>query len=196
VNAATATLYGAIIAGTFALLGVVIERLLRSTGRVRCEASLLFPLRLTGVEKEPGYPRDVPPHEADEAAGATGVSYHCAVDLFNGKEVPTGLRDIAVVFIDSSGKRFLDHPDNPESARRTSAGTFIFDRLAILNLQPLQFKRLEMRGEFGKDAANALLSGRWERIVFEAQRPKRPFFGILGSKTYRETIINSQEVPG
>jgi len=34
VSAATATLTGAIIAGTFALLGVVVERLLRSSGRL------------------------------------------------------------------------------------------------------------------------------------------------------------------
>ena len=37
VSAATATLYGAIIAGTFALLGVLVERLLRSSGRLWCE---------------------------------------------------------------------------------------------------------------------------------------------------------------
>lgn len=36
-SAATATLYGAIIAGTFALLGVLVERLLRSSGRLWCE---------------------------------------------------------------------------------------------------------------------------------------------------------------
>jgi hypothetical protein len=28
----------------------------------------------------------------------------------------------------------------------------------------------------------------WRRIDFEAGRPKRPFLGILGSKTYRKTI--------
>jgi hypothetical protein len=49
VSAATATLYGAVIAGTFALLGVVNEQLLRSSGRVRCEASFLAPLQLTDV---------------------------------------------------------------------------------------------------------------------------------------------------
>ena len=38
-NAAEATLYGAIIAGTFALLGVLAERLLRLTGLLRFEAS-------------------------------------------------------------------------------------------------------------------------------------------------------------
>ena len=36
-SAATATLCGAIIAGTFALLGVLVERLLRSSGRLWCE---------------------------------------------------------------------------------------------------------------------------------------------------------------
>ena len=35
-TAATATLYGAIIAGTFTLLGVVVERLIQRYGRVRC----------------------------------------------------------------------------------------------------------------------------------------------------------------
>jgi len=179
----------AIVVGVFGVLGVVagvlVERIARSWGRLRCEASVRS-LRLTGVEDEEGYPREVRLEDADETTEANGASYHAALTLFNGKEVPTGLRDLAVVFVSADGRREPDHPDDPESARRTSAGTFIFDRLAVLNLQPRQFKRLELRGEFGKDAADALKTGRWERIMFEAQRPKRP---LLWRKTYRKTII-------
>jgi hypothetical protein len=45
---------------------------------------------------------------------------------------------------------------------------------------------------FGKDAADAIKTRRWKRIDFVAERPKRPFLGILGSKTYRKTILKPE----
>jgi hypothetical protein len=101
VTAAEATLYGPVIAGVFALLGVMVERLLRLLGRLRFEAS--------GWERdfyggEDDYTFGIIPDE-DAEKEATQVRYRTAITLFNGKEVPTGLQDIAIVLVRDDGKR-------------------------------------------------------------------------------------------
>jgi hypothetical protein len=52
VSAATATLYGAIIAGTFTLLGVVVERLIQRYGSVRCVIKPIEIYISTGMSEE------------------------------------------------------------------------------------------------------------------------------------------------
>jgi hypothetical protein len=192
VTAAEATLYGAIFAGTFALLGVVIERLLRLAGLLRFEASVER-LLLTGHQDEGGYERNVPLEEADETTEAEGVAYTVAIDLFNGKEVPTGLRNVRVEMILDNGRSVESRPDDLETERQHPIRVerslrIIIDKLDVLNIPPRQFVHKELRGSFGKEAAKALSVGRWRSIDFVADRPKRPFLGILGSKTYRKTI--------
>jgi hypothetical protein len=48
---------------------------------------------------------------------------------------------------------------------------------------------MELQGEFDQVGVLALASETWNRIDFVGKSPKRPFMGILGSKTYRKTII-------
>lgn len=183
-SATTATL----LAGSFAaLLGVVVERLLRLTGLLRFEASEPS-LMLTGVLDKEGLPRNVNWKVADETTEADGVEYRFAIDLFNGKEVPTGLRDVTVVFVHNDGHRQRSSPYDSETGRQVS-GRLIADQLVVINVSPRQFVRKELHGYFGKEEADAVKTGRWERtLVFEAKRPKRPILGILGSKTYHKTI--------
>ena len=45
-----------------------------------------------------------------------------------------------------------------------------------------------LHGYFGKEMEDALKTRRWERIEFVAERPARPIFGVLGSKTHRKTL--------
>jgi hypothetical protein len=181
------------IAGTLlgVVVGAVIERLLRSWGRVRCECSLLSPLTLTGE----GYPRDVPLDEADENMEATGVFYRCVVELFSGLEVPTGLRDARIELVLADGGWLASHPDDLSTGKTVHFPGSVpggpprertrYDTLGVVNLPPRQFVRKELRGEFGKDAADALKTGAWKRLVFEARRPKRP---LLWRRAYRKTI--------
>jgi hypothetical protein len=178
------------------VVGALIERLLRSWGRVRCEASLTQPLRLTGVkEEEPGYPRDfaLEVEVANETTRAAGVSYECTVDLFNGSEVPTGLHDARIELVLANGRRLTSHPEDlgtGKTVQTPGIGTQyqvrVYDTLGVINLPSRQFVRMELRGGFGKDAADALKTGRWKRIVFEARRPKRP---LLWRRVYRKTIV-------
>jgi hypothetical protein len=49
---------------------------------------------------------------------------------------------------------------------------------------------MELQGEFDRAGVLALASEKWRRIEFVGERPKRPILGVLGSKTYRETITD------
>jgi hypothetical protein len=63
----------------------------------------------------------------------------------------------------------------------------------IVNIPPRQFVHIEFRGSFdSREAVTALTSAKWQRVEFEAKRPKRPFLGILGRKTFRKTITDPE----
>jgi len=163
---------------------VVIERLLRLAGRLRFEASEPS-LVLTGVLDKEGLPRNVSWKDAEETTEADGVYYRFAIDLFNGKEVPTGLRDVLVVFVHHGGRREPSPPYDSKTGRQVS-GRLVADELEVINVSPRQFVRTELHGYFGKEEADAIKTGRWKRMVFETKRPKRP---LLWRKTYRKIII-------
>jgi hypothetical protein len=131
VSAASATLIAGGLAILGTLLGVVIERLMRLIGRLRFEASVLW-LVLTDVIDEDGYPRNVSWRDADEKTEASGVRYTFAMDLFNGKEAPTGLRDPLVVLVRDDGERF--------EGRTLEVGPPESRMQDVINLLPRQFK--------------------------------------------------------
>jgi hypothetical protein len=106
-SGAEAALYGAIIAGAFTLLGVVTERILRLMGFLRFEA-YEWEKRFTGALNNRNENPEVEPAQA--AASAERVDYRFAIDLFNGKEIPTGLRDIKVVLIREDGEPLTSQP--------------------------------------------------------------------------------------
>jgi hypothetical protein len=185
-----ATLYGAIVAGTFTLLGVMIERLLRLIGRVRCEASASA-LNFFGSPDEGVIGRTIPWYELDEKAAEIAIlhnlSYRVGIDFYNGKEAPSGLRDVRVELVLDRGKRFVDRPMDMRSPATATPGRMprkAYDALEVVNLPPRQFVHEELSGSFGKAAAEACKDREW-RIEFVAQRPKRP---LLWRKTYRKTI--------
>jgi hypothetical protein len=76
-----------------ALLGVALglfgERLMRAWGRLRCDS---YGWEIRYVGERPRWEGEIPAEEAEYRAH--GVEYRVSIDLFNGKEVPTGLRDI------------------------------------------------------------------------------------------------------
>jgi hypothetical protein len=120
------------------------------------------------------------------------VSYVFAVDLFNGKEVPTGMHDITVEIVLDNGKRVTSQPLDNDTYRGHSQ-IRMYDELAVINLPPRQFVRKELRGGFGTEVASALVSGKWRRMEFVGEFPRRPIFGVLGSKTYRKTITKPRD---
>lgn len=195
-SGAEAALYGAFIAGGFTLLGLVVERVLRSMGFLRFEASEW------DAKFASGDAWDRKELSSDEAAASAErveyrlaldrVEYSFAVDLFNGKEVPTGLRDIKVELIRKEGEPLTSRPEDRQSGRREHPHQALhYSRVDVINLAPRQFLRMELQGEFDREGVLALASEeKWRRIDFVGKRPKRPLLGILGSKTYRKTITN------
>jgi hypothetical protein len=190
-DAATATLYGAAIAGVFTLLGVLIERLLRLTGALWFEASELS-LEFFGAT-DPWDAKGVAWELANETTPAEEAEYRFAIDLFNGKEVPTGLRDIKVVLVRKGGEPLTSQPVDSTSARITDKFSGpTYSAVKVLNIPPHQFVRKELRGSFDKEAAETIRDGKWRSIDFVGEFPSRPILGILGSKTYRKTITKHQ----
>jgi hypothetical protein len=179
VSATTATL----IAGSFALLGVVIERLLRLIGLLRFKASG-WEQKFRGNDETYGF-AEVPIERVEK--DATGVDYRCAIDLFNGKEVPTGLRDIMIVLVREDGDSLTSRPyDLMSVGRDPSFDVLTRSDVDIINVPPRQFVREELAASFDREGAVALATGRWERAEFVGERPKRP---LLWRKTYRRTIV-------
>jgi hypothetical protein len=186
-SGAEAALYGALIAGAFTLLGVVVERVLRLVGFLRFEA-YEWERKFTGALNNRNEYPEVEPAQA--AAAAERVDYRFSIDLFNGKEIPTGLRDIKVVLIREDGEPLTSQPYDLASLRHEElTGRLAYDTVDVVNIPPRQFVHIDFRGSFdSREAVTALTSAKWQRMEFEAKRPKRPFFGLLGSKTYRKTI--------
>src|SRR5919112_823404 len=115
-SGAEAALYGAIIAGAFTLLGVVVERVLRLTGFLHFEASE-WETRFTAARNVWGEFEEISPDEA--ATSAQRVEFTFDVDLFNGKEVPTGLRDIKVELVRKEGESLTSRTeDRPSGSSR------------------------------------------------------------------------------
>ena len=190
VSTTTATIIAGLLAILGTLLGVVVERLLRPMGRVTCEAEASY-LDFVGSPEDTGGVSRRPWYELDEQADLHSLLYGVDIDFYNGKDAPTGLRDVRVELVLDGGKRFVDRPSDmsstttPIAQRRT--GT-IYDKLEVVNLPPRQFVHEELSGSFGKAASEACKNRGW-RIEFVAQRPKRP---LLWRKTYRTTITKPQ----
>jgi|SRR5215212_287660 len=192
-SGAEAALYGAIIAGVFTLLGVIVERLLRLTGFLRFEV-YEWDRKFTEARNGYGDYKEVMPEEASSLA--EHVRYRLVIDLFNGKEVPTGLRDIKVALVRKDGEPLTNLPRDEQSRSHDSrTGVLRYSRVDVLNFAPRQFVRMELTGEFDREGVLALASEKWKRIEFVGERPKRPFLGILGSKTYRKTIERRSSRP-
>ena len=73
------------------VVGVLTERIARALGRLRCEASG-WETKFTSALTKFGEFREIEPGQAEMLARR--VEYRFAIDLYNGKEVPAGLRDI------------------------------------------------------------------------------------------------------
>lgn len=181
VSQPTVTLLAALIGVSGALAGLVVERFLRSFGRMWCEPSG-WEMKFLSNFNEYGESNEVVPEEAD------GVTYSVRLDLFNGKEIPVGLRDITIVFVCEGGE--VSNKPWDSTTGKFSSGRTDYEKLVVVNLSPRQWVHLPLRGGFGEQDEIRLLAG-WSRVDFVGQRQRR---GIIESKTYRETIA-TKEVP-
>jgi hypothetical protein len=177
------------IAGTLlgVVVGALIERLLRLSGRLRFEAPRGWEYDFYRGDPEDSYTFGIITDE-DPEKEATQVRYRVAINLFNGKEVPTGLQDIAIVLVHEDGKRSSpSRPDDLTTGRPTQHSGYQYDAVTTINVPPRQFVHKDLSGSFGREEAVALATGKWNRVEFVGKRPKRP---LLWRKTYRKTIQN------
>lgn len=172
----TVTLLAALTAGSFALAGLVIERFLRSFGRLWCESSG-WEMRFVAEGDPMGGLEEVVPEKAE------GLEYSVRLDLFNGKEIPVGLRDITIVFVCEGGEELVHKPSSSTSGT-FSYGSIDYAKLEVVNLRPRQWEHLPLHGVFNDQSEARLLAG-WRRVDFVGQRQRR---GLLEQKTYRKTI--------
>ncbi len=171
------TLLAALIGVFGALSGLVVERLLRALGRMWCEpAGWKLKFMVRNHTERGGYSDvEVEPTEAPEGAW---VTYSASLDLYNGKEIPVGLRDISVVFIHDGSK--LIHKPWDATSGVFSYGHTTYATLVTVNLSPCQWVRLELLGTVREVEA---MKG-WRRAEFVGQR--RGAFGRR--RTFQKTI--------
>ncbi len=192
-SAETATLIAAGIGAVAALAGVVVERLLRFWGRLWCEKSewvVRFSPQGSYLE---GYEITKRLPQTDEERDAQHVAYSVRLDLFNGKEIPVGLRDVALVFKCSGGEvRSLPKDKATEYMGQTGANVPLFlqgpfyDRAHVINLPPRQWVIKELFDRLVEPEEVRLLS-RWYRVEFVGERQRR---GLFEPKTFRKTIAS------
>jgi hypothetical protein len=166
VSAAEATLYGAIIAGTFTLLGVVVERLVQRYGRVRC---VMEPIEIYTVhgrdaaeERRPlrrlPVPADYLPLPDAGAHNDWGEPYvQCSIKakMFNEKEARTGLRGVVLAF---DGDPPLENPVKDRSTRREEFHTILMDELEAVNLPSREWIVLNLESVIDAKDARSLVT--------------------------------------
>jgi len=153
-SAQEATIYGALIAGVFAILGAVAglftERYLRSRGEVSCETGA-FALTFNYDDRMGGFTTKTMSGLGRVGRGyvaqARSVEYSFKADFFNARDLPTGLRSFAVLFYGPDDPHPMVH-DSPTDARsrRVVGSAVVEDTLDVLNLPPRQLVGVEVRG--------------------------------------------------
>jgi hypothetical protein len=164
------------------LLGVLVERVARLSGRLRFEGSVLSRTLMTSDTTKEHYGKEVSWDDVTEAteAEADSAKYTVIIDLFNGKEVPVGLRAVRLELTRNDGP--------PIKGNLFDIGPPVRGDVEVINLRPREVRHMQVQGSFGKGVVEAVSDRRWRSIDFVAEFPARPFLGILGSTTYRKTI--------
>jgi hypothetical protein len=157
VSATTATIIGAILAGTFGIAGVLVglfaERFLRSRGEVSVDTEpMRWTFRYATREPAQEWRRSMTglgPLGLGDVAQATRVEYQFGADFYNGRDLPSGLRAFEVLFHHPHDQPMRANPQDGRTWRTQEVGETIgsrMDPLKVLNLPPKQLVSLEVRG--------------------------------------------------
>jgi len=94
------------------------------------------------------------------------AQYRFAIDLFNGVEVPTALRDLSVVLVRDDGVRFRSQPYDLATVGRDPSfdNQMLKQDVYVINIPPRQLARVEFAGSFEGDGMIALATGTWKRV--------------------------------
>lgn len=159
-----------------ALLGVVVgilgDRLTRYMGRLWYETSD-WSMTFYGGEDALGNTvelSEAPTQEPDF------VTYSFSLDMFNGREIPTGLRDISVVLV-CEGGQLVNEPDDLGTRTLYASNPgfppgYRYDKVGVINLPPREWVHKELQGEFRTEGEikvetwqKAILVGKWPSLL-------------------------------
>jgi hypothetical protein len=184
VRGVNSNILAALIGGGLALSGLLVERVLRSFGRLWCEpwGWRLIPVAKRGRAK---VATRVPEEEAKH------FSFSGKLDFFNGKEIPVGLRNVRIVFVCDNGIEVDTIPADAEATWTYEASydphlppPTAWGLLHLINLPPRQWVIKDLEGRI-EDPEEVRLLHRWRRMEFVAERQKR---GLFESKVLRKTL--------
>jgi hypothetical protein len=176
------TLLASLIGVVGVLSGLVVERLLRTAGRIWCEPTEWEThFENTGVD---GFGKRTAT-EAEKPEDAMHAGYSVWLDLYNSKEVPAGLRDVSIVFSCDGGEELVSKPLSTTSGQQVSrGGPLSYATMRNVNLLPRQWITMTLHNDF-TDPKDIRLMARWRRAEFVGQRHRRsPWMG----RTYCKTI--------
>jgi hypothetical protein len=156
---------GGLIGGVFALLGVVVERLIQRYGRIRC---VMEPIEIyTSESPEDVYPLRRLPVPADYLPAPDAGTYNdyaeplvrCSIKakMFNEKEARTGLRDVVLVF---DGSPPLESSMKDRSTRRDTASGIRMDELEKVNLPSREWIVLSLEAIIDAKDAQSLATSK------------------------------------
>lgn len=168
------------------VVGVLAERIARVLGRLYCETSD-WETRFTTATLNPvGLYKEMEPGQAKMFAKR--VEYRFAIDVFNGKEIPTGLRDIKVELVREGGSPLESRPEDLMSLRKDELSEgLVRTEVSVINIPPRHFVHMQLTGSFDtREAVVALTGGSWRRVELVGKLPGGLLFSR--SKTYRKTI--------
>ena len=163
------------------LSGLVVERLLRVAGRIWCEPTeweMHFESRTS--DDAGGYVVG----EAENPEEAERAGYSVWLDLYNGKEIPAGLRDVSVVF-SCDGGEVVGKPLSTTGGRQVGRGGPVsYPTMRNINLLPREWISVAIHNDFTNPEDIRLLAG-WKKAEFVGERHRLiPW----ANKTYRATI--------
>jgi hypothetical protein len=185
VSAAGVTLLASFVGVFGVLAGLVMERVLRSWGSLWYEPT---------TWKIDFYANDLSeanwsgPRQAENPIDAKAMRYELWMDLYNDKEVPTGLRGVSIVFDCESGE-VISEPRSLTSGGsdryRGTAGAVV----RIINLAPRQWDFVALYDEIDNPEVVQLLAG-WKKVELVGQQRRGLLPGRPGE--YRKTIASRE----
>lgn len=164
------------------LAGLLTERLLRVAGLIWCEPTEWEKPSFKTKTHAGGGSYTFP--AADRPEEATHASYSVWLDLYNGKEIPVGLRDVSIVFSCDGGKLVCKPLSTTSGQQVGRGGPLSYATMRNINLQPHQWVSVALHNDLTDPDKIRLLAG-WRKAEFVGERHR---LFPWTNKTYRKTI--------
>lgn len=192
---ATAAIYGGAVGGILgvvgALLGVVVERLLRAWGSTQCKitgwdfSARATPRDFEAPEEHKFYLREL----SEEFLSNKHLHFRFTLRAFNTRDVPTAWADPRLTFL-AGRKVLMEIPLRDEESKKMRAGVDVKETVGILNLPPKELVEVNAVGWPMYDERDKLVG--CDRIEFRAEYPSSKLF----PRRFRQRVEHDRIIPG